>query len=219
MFRNIFSQFISYNVTYSTSDCHFSGSMCDFKETDCHVSRIANLWKQHYAIISFSYPRHQRFNEFILLFIFVNVSLRLLNVSPVILFPLFEFLYIRSEIIETITLTSLEKRPIIEISTKNLQLSWNFEVYDIILFISGKLLNLSTSIDQYLCTNVNRQSLIRRPASAQSPSSKANTVHIRLVRNIYVNSWDCCYRWDSSHKFRTLHQLAFPSLESHFAGP
>lgn len=111
MFRNIFSQFISYNVTYSTSDCHFSGSMCDFKETDCHVSRIANLWKQHYAIISFSYPRHQRFNEFILLFIFVNVSLRLLNVSPVILFPLFEFLYIRSEIIETITLTSLEKRP------------------------------------------------------------------------------------------------------------
>lgn len=79
---NIFSQFISYNVTYSTSDCHFSGSMCDFKETDCHVSRIANLWKQHYAIISFSYPRHQRFNEFILLFIFVNVSLRLLNVSP-----------------------------------------------------------------------------------------------------------------------------------------
>lgn len=68
--------------------------------------------------LSFSYPRHQRFNEFILLFIFVNVSLRLLNVSPVILFPLFEFLYIRSEIIETITLTSLEKRPIIEISTK-----------------------------------------------------------------------------------------------------
>lgn len=136
-----------------------------------------------------------------------------------IVFPLFEFLYIRSEIIETITLTSLEKRPIIEISTKNLQLSWNFEVYDIILFISGKLLNLPTSIDQYLCTNVNRQSLIRRPASAQNPSSKANTVHIRLVRNISVNSWDCCYRWDSSNKFRTLHQLAFPSLESHFAGP
>lgn len=206
MFRNIFSQFISYNVTYSTSDCHFSGSMCDFKETDCHVSRIANLWKQHYAIISFSYPRHQRFNEFILLFIFVNVSLRLLNV------------YVR-KLLKQLLLLPWKKDPIIEISTKNLQLSWNFEVSDIILFISGKLLNLPTSIDQYLCTNVNRQSLTPRPASAQSPSSKANTVHIRLVRNISVNSWDCCYRWDSSNKFRTLHQLAFPSLESHFAGP
>lgn len=192
--------------------------MCDFKETDCHVSRIANLWKQHYAIISFSYPRHQRFNEFILLFIFVNVSLRLLNVSPVILFPLFEFLYIRSEIIETITLTSLEKRPIIEISTKPsiIVKFWSFWHYFIHFW---QALNLPTSIDQYLCTNVNRQSLIPRPASAQSPSSKANTVHIRLVRNISVNSWDCCYRWDSSNKFRTLHQLAFPSLESHFAGP
>lgn len=218
---NIFSQFISYNVTYSTSDCHFSGSMCDFKEIDCHVSRIANLWKQHYAIISFSYPRHQRFNEFILLFIFVNVSLRLLNVSPYFIhcIPIVRILIYTFGNYWNNYSYFLGKRTIIEISTKNLQLSWNFEVYDIILFISGKLLNLPTSIDQYLCTNVNRQSLIRRPASAQNPSSKANTVHIRLVRNISVNSWDCCYRWDSSNKFRTLHQLAFPSLESHFAGP
>lgn len=93
---------------------------------------------------------------------------------------------------------------------------WSFWHYFIHFW---QAFNLPTSIDQYLCTHVNRQSLIPRPASAQSPSSKANTVHIRLVRNISVNSWDCCYRWDSSNKFRTLHQLAFPSLESHFAGP
>lgn len=128
------------------------------------------------------------------------------------------YIYVR-KLLKQLLLLPWKKDPIIEISTKNLQLSWNFEVSDIILFISGKLLNLPTSIDQYLCTNVNRQSLTPRPASAQSPSSKANTVHIRLVRNISVNSWDCCYRWDSSNKFRTLHQLAFPSLESHFAGP
>ena len=63
LFRN--TQFISYKVTYLFSDWHFSDSICDFKETECHVSRTVNLLKQHCAIISFSFLGHQRLIEFI----------------------------------------------------------------------------------------------------------------------------------------------------------